>query len=120
MRKKNFKRVIALILCFTLVGMNMSTILYAAVNEKFYTSAYANHWGRSDLRAYLNGVEKTDNTLLVNTTHTNRASSGYYESQFSDEEYGLVQPHTYNTNILDTSGNVIKNYHRSKVECEVL
>ncbi|MEI3541735.1 MAG: hypothetical protein V8P98_02885 [Acutalibacteraceae bacterium] len=67
------------------------------------TTAFANHWGRSDLRAYMNGVEKNDKTLPLNTTHNERQQSGYYESQFSDAEYGLVQPFTYATNVLNSN-----------------
>ena len=74
---------------------------FAAEPTTFVTTAYANHWGRSDLRAYMNGVEKNDKTLPLNTTHNERQQSGYYESQFSDAEYGLVQPFTYATNVLN-------------------
>lgn len=74
---------------------------FAEEPDKFVTSAKANHWGRSDLRAYMNGVEKNDKTLPLNTTHNERQQSGYYESQFSDAEYGLVQPFTYATNVLN-------------------
>ena len=74
---------------------------FAAEPTTFVTSAKANHWGRSDLRAYMNGVEKNDKTLPLNTTHNERQQSGYYESQFSDAEYGLVQPFTYATNVLN-------------------
>ena len=76
---------------------------FAAEPDKFVTTAFANHWGRSDLRAYMNGVEKNDKTLPLNTTHNERQQSGYYESQFSDAEYGLVQPFTYATNVLNSN-----------------
>ena len=76
---------------------------FAAEPTTFVTTAFANHWGRSDLRAYMNGVEKNDKTLPLNTTHNERQQSGYYESQFSDAEYGLVQPFTYATNVLNSN-----------------
>ena len=76
---------------------------FAEEPDKFVTTAFANHWGRSDLRAYMNGVEKNDKTLPLNTTHNERQQSGYYESQFSDAEYGLVQPFTYATNVLNSN-----------------
>ena len=66
----------------------------------FYEAAYANHWGRSDLRAYLNNVEKTNNTLPINSTNSG-SNAANYPSQFSKAEYGLVQPFTYSTNVLD-------------------
>ena len=78
--------------------------------DKFMTSAKANHWGRSDLRAYMNGVEKNANTLPLDTTNHYRQQSGYYESQFSEAEYKLVQPFTYSTNVLDRSANATSVY----------
>ena len=66
----------------------------------FYEAAYANHWGRSDLRAYLNNVEKTNNTLPINSTNSG-SNAANYPSQFSKAEYGLVQPFAYSTNVLD-------------------
>ena len=66
----------------------------------FYEAAYANHWGRSDLRAYLNNVEKTNNTLPINSTNSG-SNAANYPSQFSKAEYGLVQPFTYATNVLN-------------------
>ena len=76
---------------------------FAAEPTTFVTTAFANHWGRSNLRAYMNGVEKNGKTLPLNTTHNERQQSGYYESQFSDAEYGLVQPFTYATNVLNSN-----------------
>ena len=70
----------------------------------FYEAAYANHWGRSDLRAYLNNVEKTNNTLPINSTNSG-SNAANYPSQFSKAEYGLVQPFTYSTNVLDGSAD---------------
>ncbi len=75
---------------------------FAADPTTFVTTAFANHWGRSDLRAYLNGVEKNGKTLPLNTTHNERLKCWILsESQFSDAEYGLVQPFTYATNVLN-------------------
>ena len=68
----------------------------------FYEAAYANHWGRSDLRAYLNNVTKSDNTLPINST-TSGSNAANYPSQFSDAEYGLVQPFKYATNVLNSN-----------------
>ena len=61
----------------------------------------ANNWGRSDLRAYLNGVSKSDNTLPYNTVHSAKQALGYYESYFSDAEYALIAPYTYNLVVND-------------------
>lgn len=110
MKNTDIKRVFVIVLSAILVSMNMSMVTYAKENDMFATSAYANHWGRSDLRAYLNGVEKTNRTLPYDTTHNSRIASGYYESQFSDAEYALVQPHTYNTNDFYSSGDGTKTY----------
>lgn len=87
------------------------SITYAeAEPNKFVTSANANHWGRSDLRAYLNGVEKTDNTLPINTTKHEHQTSDYYESQFSTKEYAIIEPWTYSTNILDKNSSATATY----------
>ncbi|MFR1179048.1 MAG: hypothetical protein ACLSDH_03180, partial [Bacilli bacterium] len=58
----------------------------------------------------MNGVKKEDNTLPLDTTHNERQQSGYYESQFSNAEYELVQPFTYATNVLDGSANADAEY----------
>ena len=73
---------------------------FAEEPDKFVTTAFANHWGRSDLRAYLNNVTKSANTLPINST-TSGSNAANYPSQFSDAEYGLVQPFTYATNVLN-------------------
>ena len=75
----------------------------------FYEEAKANHWGRSDLRAYLNNVEKVNNTLPVDST-VSGTNSANYPSHFSDAEYGLVHPFRYYTNVLDSDGNVTSKY----------
>ena len=73
---------------------------YERYPEKFITAADPNHWGRSDLRSYLNGTEKIGNTLPLDTSHEEREETGYYESQFSDEEYELVLPYAYSNNLI--------------------
>ena len=96
---------------FLSIGVSVSLMLAMAPNNGafaadeltvFTDSAYANHWGRSDLRAYLNNMTKTNNTLPIDSTveGTNAAN---YPSQFSDKEYDLVQLFTYSTNVLDYS-----------------
>ena len=117
---KNFaKKFLATSLCAAVVLLGATAALFstpavtsAGTNEPtaFITSAKANHWGRSDLRKYLNGVEKVDNTLQLDTTHTERKTSGYYESQFSDAEYTLVQPFTYSTNVLNSESEAASTY----------
>ena len=82
---------------------------FAAEPTTFVTTAFANHWGRSDLRAYLNNVEKTNNTLPINSTNSG-SNAANYPSQFSKAEYGLVQPFTYSTNVLDGSANADAEY----------
>lgn len=81
--------------------------------NEFVTSAYANHWGRSDLRAYLNGVDKQriGAALPLDTTknHSQR-TSGFYESQFAATEYALIQPFTYATNVLDQNNDAASVY----------
>ena len=77
--------------------------------DKFMTSAKANHWGRSDLRAYLNNVTKTDNTLPISSTTTG-TNENNYPAHFSKAEYKLVQPFTYSTAVFDDDGVVTSEY----------
>lgn len=81
----------------------------AAAPDTFVTSAYANHWGRSDLRAYLNGYTKTDDTAPLDSTAAGSNSKGY-ATQFSEREYERIQPVTYSTNVLDRNGNATSVY----------
>ena len=99
------------------VGVSVSLMMamvpqtaWGAEPDKFVASAKANHWGRSDLRSYLNGVAKSSETLPLDTTTHARQISGYYESQFTDAEFGLVKPFTYSTNVLDSSSNATATY----------
>lgn len=66
----------------------------------FTASAYGGHYGRSDLRSYVSGLAKENDTLPLDTTNHARQTSGYYESRFSDAEYNLVQPVKNYTNVL--------------------
>lgn len=81
----------------------------AAAPDTFVTSANANHWGRSDLRAYLNGYTKTSLTGPLNSTTTGGNSNGY-AAQFSKSEYARIQPVTYSTNVLDADGDAASVY----------
>ena len=78
---------------------------FAAEPTTFVTTAFANHWGLSDLRAYLNNVTKSANTLPINST-TSGSNAANYPSQFSDAEYGLVQPFTYSTYTTNNTTNI--------------
>ncbi|MFR1179330.1 MAG: MBG domain-containing protein [Bacilli bacterium] len=88
--------------------------VFAAEPDKFVTSANANHWGRSDLRAYLNNVTKSANTLPINST-TSGSNAAKYPSQFSDAEYGLVQPFTYSTYTTNNTINIFDKDDSPKV-----
>ena len=84
---------------------------FAAEPTTFVTSAFANHWGRSDLRAYLNNGLGTvaENGSVSNKNYGLNSTEGECNSnntsgfakQFSNAEYELVQPFTYSTNVLD-------------------
>ena len=87
---------------------------FAAEPTTFVTTAFANHWGRSDLRAYLNNVTKSANTLPINST-TSGSNAANYPSQFSDAEYGLVQPFTYSTYTTNNTINIFDKDDSPKV-----
>ena len=81
----------------------LSLCVGATAEESVLTQATtADNWGRSDLRAYLNGVSKNNNTLPYNTSHSVKQEEGYYESYFTDLEYSLVAPYKYNYALGDT------------------
>ena len=88
--------------------------VFAAEPDKFVTSANANHWGRSYLRAHLNNVTKSDDTLPINST-TSGSNAANYPSQFSDAEYGLVQPFTYSTYTTNNTINIFDKDDSPKV-----
>ena len=86
---------------------------FAAEPTTFVTTAFANHWGRSDLRAYLNNGLATvaENGSVSNKKYGLNSTEGECNSnntsgfakQFSDAEYGLVQPFKYATNVLNSN-----------------
>ena len=61
------RRFLSLLLAICLVAGLVPATVFAAEPESFVTSANANHWGRSDLRAYLNNAAKMDGTLPLDT-----------------------------------------------------
>lgn len=91
------------------VGMVPGKMAQAAEPIVFTASAYANHWGRCDKRAYLNNATKTNNTLPLDTT-IDGTNSGNFPAKFSDPEFARVVPTRYMTNVKDDSGNVISVY----------
>ncbi len=96
-----------------MASMAPGKMAQAAEPTTFVSTAYANHWGRSDLRSYMNGVAKGNGTSPMDTTGHARQTSGYYESRFSDAEFGLVQPFTYKTNVLNSSEEATAVYETS-------
>ena len=86
---------------------------FAAEPTTFVTTAFANHWGRSDLRAYLNNGLATvaENGSVSNKNYGLNSTEGECNSnntsgfakQFSNAEYELVKPFTYATNVLNSN-----------------
>ena len=94
---------------------------FAAEPTTFVTSAFANHWGRSDLRAYLNnGLAATvaEDGFVSEKNYGIDSTKGDYKSDnksgyahmFSDTEYGLVQPFTYSTYTTNNTTNNTTNF----------
>ncbi len=92
-----------------MLGVAPGNLAQAAEPTTFVSTAKANHWGRSDLRAYLNNATKSDNTLPIDTA-TGGTRSGNFPAKFSEAEFALVQPFTYQTNVLDSSANATATY----------
>ncbi|MBO7302825.1 MAG: hypothetical protein J6U68_01425, partial [Clostridia bacterium] len=98
MKRKFLRTACASLLSLTILAsasLSIGAYILDPSVEVVEESGSSNFWKRSDLRAYLNGTEKEGNTLPVDTTHDKRQESGYYESQFSDEEYALILPFEY-------------------------
>ena len=99
--------------------------VFAAEPDKFVTSANANHWGRSDLRAYLNNGLATvaEDGSVSNKNYGIDSTKGDYKSDnksgyarmFSDTEYGLVQPFTYSTYTTNNTINIFDKDDSPKV-----
>ena len=108
--KKTAKNLLAVGLCVSLASSMISPTAWAYdESPTFVTAAKANHWGRSDMRAYLNNVTKTNGTLPVDST-TSGSNSANYPSQFSNREYDLVQAQKCTTNVLDTNAAATSTY----------
>ena len=109
-RKSLRKKYVSAIVSLTLVlGMAAGNLAHAAEPTTFVSTAYGNHWGRSDLRAYLNNATKTNSTLPIDTA-TGGSNNANFPAKFSAAEFGLVQPFTYQTNVLNSSKNATATY----------
>ena len=105
---KTKRRFFSLLLAICLAAGLVPATAFAAEPGSFVTSANANHWGRSDLRAYLNNATKTGDTLPLDTMSADNDAK--YPWCFSDGEYALVQPWTYGTAVYDASQNITSVY----------
>ena len=90
--KRKFSRILPK---FLSVGISTSLMLAMVPNNGAYAEPPGffevdkyppNLWGCSNLRAYLNNVEKVDGTLPLDST-TSGSNSANYPSRFSDAEY---------------------------------
>lgn len=107
----------AVILSLVLTMLPVNGVL-AAEQNRFTDPANANHWGRSDLRAYLNNGLATvaaNGTVSNKNYGLNSAAGAYassnasgYAAEFSAAEYALVQPFTYSTNVFN--GDEVSTY----------
>lgn len=103
------KKCIALSLAF-LFAINGSTFIANAINSSFNAEAYSNHWGRSDIRTYLNNSlgniddagHISNKNYQIDSTKLSNNQSGYAK-HFNNDEYDLIQPSTVDTNVLDVS-----------------
>lgn len=121
LRSKISKKILAIGICTALVVGSPLMCLHASALvcgvDYFYNEAPAYCWSRSDIRSYLNGTQKINNTLPVDTTykHTKQDDNQYYESHFSNKEYSKIRPWTYYSDSATTdkftlpSGNGTKN-----------
>lgn len=88
-----------------------------AADGQFTYTAYATHWGRSDIRAYLNnGLGTVDDDGIVTNKNYYRNSTGRtsaggstnynggYAEYFNGTEWGLILASTVNTNTYYNNG----------------
>ena len=73
---------------YNLLGENKA---YAYENSYFSSDAYASHWGRSDVRAHLNGLTKVNNNLPIDGSNGTK-SAGNFLNYFTNAELSLFQP----------------------------
>ena len=117
-RVKRFsKKLFACGLIMILLVSLCATVVQANNMGIFSDVANANHWGRSDLRVYLNnglGTIAEDGTITNKNyrwdSTSNSDNKSGYAAYFSDDEYALIQPWTYTTNILSSDGTIISTY----------
>lgn len=83
-------------LCIGLLLGNMQFDLRICASNSFKTDAYVNHWGRSDVRDYLN----------------NRHSG--YASFFNENEYEMIQETVVQTNVWGTGTDEISSIYETK------
>ena len=76
------------------VVWQIGSLTFNAESEKFVDVANGNHWGRSNVRAYLNPslVDSDGNkTYAINSADTDSDSSAGYKSNFSGAELAIVK-----------------------------
>ena len=80
-------------------------ITFPADAENAYLTAdgFANQWARSDLRAWMNGLNKTDGgNLPVDGSNGTKGNENFLGS-FTDAELALFQPQAVTTNVFNDS-----------------
>lgn len=95
-RFKMLKGVFPAFLCIGLLFGSMQFNLRIYSSNSFKTDAYVNHWGRSDIRGYLNDRD-----------------SGY-ASFFNEKEYEMIQETTVQTNVWGCNVNEIGSVYETK------
>lgn len=98
----------SLIVCLVIFDLSNVQLTYAMdwMNQGkiFKTIAFTNHWGRSDIRAYLNrGLGRvTDEGFVVGKNakinSMSRAKGNGYDRHFSDDEHKIIRETTVQTN----------------------
>ena len=91
-------------LIFSSLGGSSSQVheVNAQGDEYIEVDGYANQWARSDLRAWLNGLTKTDNNLPVDGSNGTKSSDNFLNC-FTDAELALFEPQTVTTNVFNDS-----------------
>ena len=105
MRKATAKirKTLSIVLATAMVTLIMPVAFADSTGTVFDTYASANHWGRSDIRSYMNKglMDGSMKIYAVDSTTSGTNGGGEYESHFNKGELALVQPSTVETNVLN-------------------
>lgn len=88
---------------------------YAVADDMFTDAALGNHWGRSDIRAHLNGglssnLGGTDYKSPYKKSITDKPTDSNYAGYFTETELNSIVPFEVETNVFNSDGTLKSTY----------